>query len=250
MKRTIAFVIIIFLLTTLFVACKLKRQLIVETSKEERQKPLKSVVRIVVTPDSRSLLRMYNIATGFVIKEGYVLTCFHSLLGSFKAERPYAIKVYIEEKPYNATIVKKDAAMDYVVLRINPKEALPAPVMTTGEYDIMDRVYCAGFPFADIYSRTYKPRAIPITLTSGVISGLNRKIRYRKKLFENMIQIDAYCQEGNSGGPVFNEQMKAIGMVNFVYSYSDGKGNEVWNGATFASPISIILNQISLKKKK
>ena len=249
MKRTIAFVIITLVLTPLFVACELKRQVITEPV-EERSKPLESVVRIVVTSDSRSLLRIYNIATGFVINRGYILTCFHSLLGSSKTEKPCAIKIYIEGRPYPAKIVKKDAAMDYVVLGINSQEVLPAPALTTGEYHIMDRVYCAGFPLADIYSNTYKHQAIPITVTSGIISGLNRKIKYNNKFFKNMIQIDAYCQKGNSGGPVFNEEMKVIGMVNFVYSYSDDKGSEVWNGATFACPIGIILNQISPKKTK
>lgn len=208
-------------------------------------KGLKSTVRIIVKPDTKSLIESYEIASGFAMDWGQILTCYHAL--SRVSQEKGVVTVNIQGKDHRAKIIKKNKDLDYALLQIDERVGL-GYLKTSTIYNVGDTVYCAGFPFANIYSQQYG-KNIPVSLTSGIISGLKRKIKYGKRNFDNMIQVDAYCQKGNSGGPVFNKRMEVIGMVNFTCSYADNRGSEVWNGATFATPIDLILRDIKALKK-
>jgi serine protease Do len=62
------------------------------------------------------------------------------------------------------------------------------------------------------------------TLTSGIISALDREISTDSSTTINMFQIDAAVNAGNSGGPVYNSQGEVIGIVTAKYSETGVEG--------------------------
>jgi S1-C subfamily serine protease len=68
------------------------------------------------------------------------------------------------------------------------------------------------------------------TVTTGVISALDRSIRTDDRVFHEFIQIDASINPGNSGGPLLNINGELIGINTAIYAKAQGIG--------FAIPIS------------
>jgi S1-C subfamily serine protease len=68
------------------------------------------------------------------------------------------------------------------------------------------------------------------TITTGVISALDRSIRTDDRVFHEFIQIDASINPGNSGGPLLNINGELIGINTAIYAKAQGIG--------FAIPIS------------
>jgi S1-C subfamily serine protease len=68
------------------------------------------------------------------------------------------------------------------------------------------------------------------TVTTGVISAVNRSIRTDERVFLDFIQIDASINPGNSGGPLLNINGDLIGINTAIYAKAQGIG--------FAIPIN------------
>ena len=68
------------------------------------------------------------------------------------------------------------------------------------------------------------------SVTTGVISALNRTIRTGDMIYRDFIQTDASINPGNSGGPLLNINGELIGINTAVYANAQGLG--------FAIPIS------------
>jgi S1-C subfamily serine protease len=62
------------------------------------------------------------------------------------------------------------------------------------------------------------------TVTTGVISALNRSIRTDERVFQDFIQIDASINPGNSGGPLLNINGELIGINTAIYAKAQGIG--------------------------
>ncbi|MCP5051061.1 MAG: PDZ domain-containing protein, partial [bacterium] len=62
------------------------------------------------------------------------------------------------------------------------------------------------------------------TVTTGVISAINRSIRAQDRVFHNFIQIDASINPGNSGGPLLNINGDLIGINTAIYAKAQGIG--------------------------
>jgi S1-C subfamily serine protease len=79
------------------------------------------------------------------------------------------------------------------------------------------------------------PFGLDRTLTTGVISGLQRPIRARNnRLIDGAIQTDASINPGNSGGPLLDKYGRMIGINSQILSRSGGSV-----GVGFAIPVSI-----------
>jgi S1-C subfamily serine protease len=68
------------------------------------------------------------------------------------------------------------------------------------------------------------------TVTTGVISAINRSIRAEDRVYHDFIQIDASINPGNSGGPLLNINGNLVGINTAIYAKAQGIG--------FAIPIS------------
>ena len=158
-----------------------------------------------------------SLGSGVIIdgKRGFVLTNAHVI------ERAGTIKIVMQdEREFEAQIVGADPDSDLAVLKIDSGEALPAIEMGTSD-DLMigETVIAIGNPFGFSH-----------TVTTGVISAVNRSIRAENREFHNFIQIDASINPGNSGGPLLNINGDLIGINTAIYAKAQGIG--------FAIPIS------------
>jgi len=158
-----------------------------------------------------------SLGSGVIIdgKRGFILTNAHVIS---KAE---AISVVLQdERTFNAQLVGADPDSDLAVLRIISKEALPAIEMGRSD-DLMigETVIAIGNPFGFSH-----------TVTTGVISALNRSIRTNDTIYHNFIQTDASINPGNSGGPLLNINGDLIGINTAIYAKAQGIG--------FAIPIN------------
>ena len=69
------------------------------------------------------------------------------------------------------------------------------------------------------------PFGLRHTVTTGIISALNRNIRVGKnKVYSDFIQVDASINPGNSGGPLLNINGSLIGINTAIYQKAEGIG--------------------------
>lgn len=131
------------------------------------------------------------------------------------------IKVVLkDEREFTAKIIGADPASDLAVLSIETKQPLPSLKMGSCD-DLMigETVIAIGNPFG--FSNT---------VTTGVISAVNRSIRTKERVYHDFIQIDASINPGNSGGPLLNINGDFIGINTAIYAKAQGIG--------FAIPVS------------
>ena len=158
-----------------------------------------------------------SLGSGVIIdgKRGFILTNAHVI------ERSGNIKVVLEdEREFEAKIVGADPDSDLAVLQIDSPTRLPAIEMGSSD-DLMigETVIAIGNPFGFSH-----------TVTTGVISAVNRSIRTDERVFLDFIQIDASINPGNSGGPLLNINGDLIGINTAIYAKAQGIG--------FAIPIN------------
>lgn len=106
------------------------------------------------------------------------------------------------------TVLGVDKYLDIAVVRIK-KEAAVAKVKinTKDNFKIGDRIFAIGTPVGETYFNS---------VTSGIISGLDRKltlnVERQKDWIQKTIQVDAAINPGNSGGPLVNDKGEVIGI--------------------------------------
>jgi Do/DeqQ family serine protease len=152
-----------------------------------------------------------SLGSGVIIdgERGLILTNAHVI------QRSGTIKVVLQdEREYEARIIGADPESDLAVLKIEPREKLPSIAMGNSD-DLMigETVIAIGNPFGFSH-----------TVTTGVISALNRSIRTDERVFQDFIQIDASINPGNSGGPLLNINGELIGINTAIYAKAQGIG--------------------------
>jgi S1-C subfamily serine protease len=189
----------------------------------EKARP--SVVNIVATTLSMNFWMEVTPSegqgTGFIIdKGGYILTNNHVVAKAQKITVNMA-----DGKKIPATLVGKDPTSDLAVIQIPAREI--NGVATLGDSDqlrVGQKAIAIGNPFGFSH-----------TLTTGIVSALNRAIRSEDGAqMDNLIQTDAAINPGNSGGPLLNSNGEVIGINTVIFSLSGG-----YQGIGFAIPINV-----------
>jgi serine protease Do len=170
--------------------------------------------------------------SGIIIRsDGYIMTNNHVIenaleVGSNNLSRGSKIEVVLPnqiDKPYPATVVGRDAKTDLAVIKID-LEGLPAAEMgNSDELRVGELAVAIGNPGGLEYMGS---------VTVGVISGLNRKLKTENGKEFNLIQTDASINPGNSGGALVNSRGQVIG-VNTIKIAATG-----FEGLGFAIPIN------------
>ena len=163
--------------------------------------------------------------SGFVIDtNGDIITNQHVVAGAT------SITVRFQNgKTAKATLVGTDPSTDIAVVKVNVDSSQLQP-LTFGDSSTVQ----VGQPVAAIGS----PFGLPESLTSGIVSALNRTITAPNNFsISGAIQTDAAINHGNSGGPLFNASGQVIGVNAQIES--DGGGNE---GVGFAIPSNAVKN--------
>lgn len=160
--------------------------------------------------------------SGSVIdNQGHILTNYHVIEGAQKLTVSLG-----GDKVYPAKVVGGDPDTDLAVIQIEPP-ANGLTVIQLGDSDklsVGQKVLAIGNPFG-----------LDRTLTTGVISGLQRPIRAQNdRPIEGAIQTDASINPGNSGGPLLDKYGRMIGINSQILSRSGGSV-----GVGFAIPVSI-----------
>ncbi len=120
-------------------------------------------------------------------------------------------------------IVGSCIARDIAVVKVDAKNLQAAELGDSDNLRVGQRVYAIGNPFG----LTGGP-----TVTSGVISALNRTIESDRGLIENLVQTDAAINPGNSGGPLVNLEGKIVAISTAIIPFAQGIG--------FAIPINSV----------
>ena len=160
--------------------------------------------------------------TGFVWdEEGHIVTNFHVLQGANSAQ-----VVLHDQTTYSAGLVGFSAGHDLAVLQIDAssEELQPVVIGESGGLHVGQNVLAIGNPFG-----------LSATLTTGIVSALDRKIEGTQGPIEDVIQIDAAINPGNSGGPLLDSAGRLIGVNTTIYSPSGASA-----GIGFAVPVDTV----------
>lgn len=181
-----------------------------------------SIVEIYTYEDE---LRNHPTGTGsgvIISKDGYIVTNAHVLL-----EKGYHDVHMINGDVYNAKVVGRDAKTDIAVIKISGNDFEPAVLGDSNETIVGEQVVAVG-----------NPAGLSSTVTDGIVSAVNRKIRSDATGFEmDCIQTNAAISPGNSGGALVNMYGQVIGITSSKYVSSTYEGLGFAITINEASPI-------------
>lgn len=161
--------------------------------------------------------------SGFVIdKAGHILTNFHVVQGA----ETLNVTLY-DGSTHEAKVVGLDPSNDVAVIEIEVEANKLDPLVLGDSSRLLvgQKVLAIGNPFG-----------LERTLTTGIISSLDRSIRAKNgRIIKGIIQTDAAINPGNSGGPLLNTRGEVIGITTAIVSQVGQSA-----GIGFAVPINTI----------
>ncbi|MCY7400563.1 MAG: trypsin-like peptidase domain-containing protein [Nocardioides sp.] len=171
--------------------------------------------------------------SGFVLdREGHVVTNNH-VVASAADEDGTIVVVDHEGERHDATVMGRSAVYDLAVLSVVDAEALePAALGASLVLRVGDPVVAFGAPLG-----------LSQTVTSGIVSALNRPVTTSgesddESSYINAVQTDAAINPGNSGGPLVNLAGEVVGVNSAIATTGGAVGGESGNiGVGFAIPI-------------
>lgn len=175
---------------------------------------------IFLTDGSTSL----GLGTGFIVTDnGYIVTNQH-----VSGDKNGTCYVTLEDgRNFNAVVVWADSDLDLSIIKINTTNLPYLELADSDNIKVAQTVYAIGNPIGFEFQRT---------VTSGIISGLNRTIKIedddKTYYMEDLIQTDATINPGNSGGPLIDVNGKVLGVNSVKITSAEGIG--------FAVPINIL----------
>jgi S1-C subfamily serine protease len=172
--------------------------------------------------------------SGIVIdRNGTILTNYHVIENAVKVMVSFQKGQEVEAK-----VVGKDPSHDLAILRIKTSglHLHPLKLGNSSAVQVGDPVLAIGNPFD-----------LERTLTTGVISALQRKITAPNGFeISNVLQTDAPINPGNSGGPLLNAAGEVIGINSQIETGGAGNGSV---GIGFAVPINLAKSELAQLEK-
>ena len=150
--------------------------------------------------------------------DGHIVTNNHVVANAA------AVSVTLPDgQEYEAEVVGTDPASDLAVLKVDATD-LPVPAFAEQAPAIGDTAVAIGSPFG-----------LDGSVTSGIVSALNRSVTAQGAPLVDLIQTDAAINPGNSGGALVNAEGELLGL-NTVIATSGGGSD----GIGFAIPVSTV----------
>lgn len=172
-------------------------------------------------PSVVQVVTNFGTGSGFVYRDGgYIMTNNHVIEN--------ATDVFVRDfqgRALSASLVGADPRADIAVLKVDDLDLPVADLALGNELKVGQTAIAIGSPFD-----------LTRTVTSGIISALNRPLENQGGTFTSMIQTDAPINPGNSGGPLANRAGEVIGVNTAIRT--DGVSNSNV-GVGFAVPIEI-----------
>lgn len=149
----------------------------------------------IASSDAKSDMIDFASGTGMLIDKSHVLTASHVV-----DDADEIVVEFSDSVPIKATVYRKNAEEDWAVLKLEA-ECATLPISYASEIQLGDKIYTLGFPSASLLGKSVK-------YTDGSVSALTGMLEDAKTF-----QISAPIQPGNSGGPIFDEKGRVVGIV-------------------------------------
>lgn len=172
-----------------------------------------------------------NIGTGFIVDPNGIIVTNQHVVSDTTAT--YKVTTSDGKDSYDVVEILRDDSSDIAILKV---DATSLPCVKLGDSDnllVGQTVIAIGTPLGEYAG----------SVTTGVISGLNRSVRTSSgwfgattKIYEQVIQTDAAVNPGNSGGPLISTEGKVIG-INFATTANA-------DNISFALPINIVKRRL------
>jgi putative serine protease PepD len=195
------------------------------------QKVLPSVTQVNVAGGGQA-----GAGTGIIISsDGEILTNNHVVESA--ADGGSITVAFNDGSNAKAEILGRDPVTDLAVIKADGKSGLqPATLGTSADLQVGQEVVAIGSPFG-----------LESTVTSGIISALNRPVASsdgggRDQTVFPAIQTDAAINPGNSGGPLVDLQGRVIGINSAIRSNGGISTDAGSIGLGFAIPIDLAKN--------
>jgi len=159
-------------------------------------------------------------------EKGLILTNNHVVGGAQKIGVTLWNSQVIE-----GTIVGSCVARDIAVVKVNGKDLQFAELGDSDKLRVGQAVYAIGNPFG----LSGGP-----TVTTGVVSALNRTIQSDQGLIENLVQTDAAINPGNSGGPLVDLEGRIVAISTAIIPFAQGIGFAIPVNAAKSCAIDIL----------
>jgi S1-C subfamily serine protease len=162
-----------------------------------------------------------ELGAGVVINaQGDILTALHVVAGGGQIQVRFA-----DGTQAVAKVLNRQPASDIAVLGVDRLPSVVVPAVMGGGIQVGDAVFPVG-----------NPLGLQGTLTAGVVSALNRRIRAQGgPTLNGLIQFDAAVNPGNSGGPLLDRDGHVVGIVTGLANPSQ---QSFFVGIGFAVPIA------------
>ncbi|MFT3712918.1 MAG: trypsin-like peptidase domain-containing protein [Archangium sp.] len=179
------------------------------------------------TENERGAIMAMQIFTGsgvLVEASGFVVTAAHVVEDAEQIELHWA-----DGFKTNARVITLSRTEDIALLKADAVPAKPvvAVVGDSNALKVGQRLFAIGAPYG-----------LEHTLTAGVVSALRTNDR-PGLLPRHLVQTDVALNQGNSGGPLFNEKGEVIGIASFILSQTGGSV-----GLNFAVPSSTVRSRL------
>ena len=163
----------------------------------------------------------------FISPDGYLVTNHHVV-----EESPTAEVKTDDQKTYTAKVVGTDPTSDLALLKVDGRSDFPHVKLADKMPRVGDWVLAVGNPFG-----------LGGTVTAGIVSARERNIGGVSS--DNLVQIDAPINKGDSGGPSFDVDGRVIGVNMMIFSPSGGS-----IGIAFAVPAETVRTVVPQLKEK
>jgi len=178
-----------------------------------------STVKLVLSRMFYQTIPVEGMGSGTIVdSKGYILTNNHVVGGAEKID-----VILWNGDVLQGRLMSSCATHDTAVVKVERTELPAAELGDSDKLRVGQRVYAIGNPFG---------LAGGPTVTSGVISAVNRTVESQRGLLENLVQTDAAINPGNSGGPLVDLEGKVIAMNTAIIPFAQGIG--------FAIPINAV----------
>ena len=133
-------------------------------------------------------------------KNGIIITNNHVVEGTTGVTVVFNDKRH--PRPLRGTVIGTAPERDLAVIRVDADDLVPLERARSSSLRLGDAVFAVGFPL-----NLGGP-----TVTSGIVSGLDREIDGRNGKLTGLLQTDAAINPGNSGGPLVDRSGRLVGI--------------------------------------
>ncbi len=193
--------------------------------------------RVINNVYRRTINGVVNLSDGNVTGSGYVIDAQgHIITNNHVAAEMQEIYVtFADRSTAQGRLVGTFADGDIAIVQVQelPPSVTPVELGDSGTLQIGQIVVAIGSPLG-----------LEQTVTSGIVSALNRSIseissqESSDSSLQGLIQTDAAINPGNSGGPLFDSAGRVIGMNTLIASRAQSNATAGNIGLGFAVPIN------------